>query len=932
MPDAVAYTHDLAKFPDAGLQLNLPVDLVPMGQYSYFSNALSRIEGEVSTRDGLTKVCDVGATSSPVHSIFRLNEIVPGINGERLFGILSQLWTAPLPAGNVPTQLTQYIVGGVGFPAFPVSFDGTPLSMMTFRFDADPQAWVIIANGQKMMKHKAGYYEQLGLPAPTVQPIASVGGGTGLTGNYFWKFTYVNPVTLSESNPSVASMASGGGATLEFRQPTTNQTPTARPTGGGGVFIPVTNPGSAYSQAPQTSNPAVYAEAIGAAPGNGVANARFSGFASASVPYDQLELHIIAAAPSYSPASGVIIEYSLDAGATWNIALAAVGGGSVPQQEVVLSLPPGQDLTQIIVYMGAGESFAGQINDLRVLNIWTQGHPSGGGGGGALTLTNQSAIVCVTPPVDPQESVIRLYRLGGTLADNYRFVSQSNVSDLAQGGCGAGYLEIPDTTPDAGIEANLILDIDNDMPVSSVQVNNQTLKFIWGFDERVLGVGDPGRPESVYFSKRGLADAYPSQNWVIVSEPGTEMMSGFSWNLRCWAWSRERLYTLVLNVIQGQTFTPQETQCRRGLKGRFGFCVGEKGVYFIAKDGPYRTSGGPEQSIADDFIRPLFPTYDAPGRDANGYEAVDMTDENGLRLERHNSEIWFDYTGQTSGTRQTLIYDERKNRWRGYYRGGTTTSRAQTHYSEPGTVSSLLTGGIENSVYLGQLGTDDATASIQTHIRTGARDQGQPLNLKEYGDVIFDLDPGGATVGNPVVITPYINGDAQPQTAINVTGSGRQRVALNLTQNQQELYGLNISFDVQWSTTNGTISPVLFQMDILYRIEPAAMKHWEVPPNSLSLEGFFHVRDGYVTIRSQADVTMTFTPDVGPVQTVTLANTNGAKQKIYFSLLANKQKLAGWAFDSAQDFRIYQPECELRAKQWVTDLGYSVAPIFGAEE
>jgi hypothetical protein len=925
MPDQVAYSHDVAKFPDAGLQLNLPVDLVPMGQYSYFTNALSRIEGEVSTRDGLSKICDVGAVSSPIHSLFRLNEIVPGINGARMFGILSQLWTAPLPAGNVPVQLTQYIVAGTGYPAFPVSFDGTPLSMMTFRFDADPQAWVIIANGQKMMKFKAQYYEQLGLPAPTVQPIASVGGGAGLTGDYFWQYTYVNAVTLSESNPSVASMASGGGSTLEIRRPTSNQTPTARPQGGGGVFIAVSNPGSAYD-----NNLATYAEGIGNSPGNGVANARFLGFASASVPYSSLELHIVASAPSYSQVSGVIIEYSLDAGATWNTAMVAVGGGSVPQQEYIVSLPVGQDLTQIVVYMGAGESFAGVTNDLRVNEIWTQGVPSASGGG-ALTLTNQSAVICVAPPVDPQETAIRLYRIGGTLSDAYRFVSQENVSDLVQGACGAGMLEIDDDTPDAGIEANPLLDIDNDMPVSSVQVVNQTLKYIWGFDERVLGVGDPGRPESVYFSKRGLGDAFPPQNWVIVSEPGTEMMSGFSWNLRCWAWSRERLYTLVLNVIQGETFTPQETQCRRGLKGRWAFCVGEKGVYFIAKDGPFRTGGGPEESIADDFVRPLFPTYDAPGRSVNGYEAIDMDDENGLRLERHNSEIWFDYTGATSGTRQTLIYDERKNRWRGYYRGGATTSKAQTHYSELGTVSRLLTGGVENTVFEGQLGTDDNGADIDTHIRTGARDQGQPLNLKEYGDVIFDLDPGGADNGEPVVITPYINADAQPQAAINVTGSGRQRVALNLAQAGLELYGLNISFDIQWSTKAGTIAPTLYQMDILYRIEPAAMKHWEVPPNSLGMQGFMHVRDGYVTIRSTADVTLTFTPDVGSEQTITLPSTSGEKQKLYFSFAANKQKLVGFSFDSAQDFRIYQPESELRAKQWVTDLGYSVAPLFGAE-
>lgn len=920
MPDQVAYTHDIKKFPDAGIQLNLPVDLVPMGQYSYLTNALSRIEGEVNTRDGLTEVCDVGAVSSPVHSIFRLNEVVPGINGARMFGILSQLWTAPLPAGNVPVQLTSYIVAGTAYPAFPVGFDGTPLSMMTFRFDADPQAWVIIANGSKMMKFKASYYEQLGLPAPTVQPIASAGGAGLLTGNYQWKYTYVNVVTNSESNPSQATFVAV--PPTEIRRPTTQTNPA--PFFGIGT-IAWTNPGNAYDNDVTT-----YSEGIGTLVA--VACCDFFGWAAASSGYATLELHIILQQISAAVGVGSGVDYSLDGGVTYNSAF--VGSSAGGQQEVVVSLPPGQDLTQIHVRAASGETSGGVTNDLRIFEIWTLGTFSSGSGAD-LNLTNQSAVICVAAPVDPQETAIRLYRIGGTLGDNYRFVDQFNVSSLARGACGVGYLEIDDNSSDADIEAAVFLDEDNDMPVSSVQVTNQTLKFIWGFDERVLGVGDPGRPESVYFSKRGLGDSWPPQNWVIVSEPGTEMMSGFSWDLRCWAFSRERLYTLVLNVIQGETFTPQETKCRRGLKGRFGFCVGEKGVYFISKDGWYLTNGGPEASIADDSIRPLFPTYDAPGRAVNGYEAIDMTDENGLRLERHNSEIWFDYTGTTSGTRQTIIYDERKNRFRAYARNGTSPataqSRAQTHYSEPGTVSRLLTGGIENTVFEGQLGTDDDGIDITVHIRTGAHDQGQPLNLKEYGDVIFDLDPGGADVAHPVVITPYINADAQPQAAINVTGSGRQRVALNLAQGSGELYGLNISFDIQWGTNGGAIAPTLYQMDILYRIEPAAMKHWEVPPNSLGLQGFFHVRDGYVTIRSTADVTMTFTPDVGGVQTIVLPNTLGTKQKIYFSLDANKQKLVGFSFDSSADFRIYQPECELRAKQWVTDLGYSVAPLFGAE-
>jgi hypothetical protein len=223
MPDEVFYKHDLHKLPDAGLQLNLPPDLVPSGQYSRFSNAISRIEGQVQTRDGLELVCVLGVSGLPVHSIFRLNQVVPTVVGERLFGISTELYSAPLPAGNVPNPLTEYVVANASFPAFPVSFDGTPLSIMPYRFDAGAQnsAWAIIANGQKMMKRTQGYYEQLGLPAPIAQAVATADGGGFLVGDYDWRYTYFNDASGSESNPSPEMTTSG----TETLQATAHQTP-----------------------------------------------------------------------------------------------------------------------------------------------------------------------------------------------------------------------------------------------------------------------------------------------------------------------------------------------------------------------------------------------------------------------------------------------------------------------------------------------------------------------------------------------------------------------------------------------------------------------------------------------------------------------------------------------------------------------------------
>lgn len=911
---ALEYKNDVKKLAIGGLQLNLPPDLVPPTQYSQLDNAVSRIEGRLETRDGSQLLCLVVA-NIPIHSIYRLNQFITSVNGERLFGLSSQLWSAPLPAGNVPVQLVNYVVAGIDTGITPQAFDGKPLSIMSFQFDGDPQVWAIIANGQKMMKRKQSYYEQLGLPAPTYQPIAHDSGSPGnLNGDYFWYYTYVNKVTLSESNPSQQSFAAGGSTALEFRQPTNFNTPTTGSTGLAGT-VAWLNPGSAFSQAPQTSNPGIFAQGIIPSPVNATANIRYSGFGAASVAYDQLELHVIVDSPQYSQVSGVLVQYSLDGGASWNVLIVAVGGGSFPQQEAIIAIPPGSDLTQLIVYAGAGGSFAGVGNNLRIFNMWTQGTPHAGAGG-ALSLTNHSAKVCVAPPIDPQETAIRLYRIGGTLPDAPRFVGQFNVADLLQGVCDAGILEIEDDVSDSDIAASNVLETDNDMPVTSVHAQNQALDSIWPFDERVLGVGDPARPQAVYFSKRGLADAWPTENFVNVCNAGDQMMAGFSYALRCFAFSREGLHQLLLNVIPGVTFYPAKTSCRRGLKGKKAFCTGAKGIYFVAKDGIFRTGGGLEEPIHTD-IGPLFPTRDGEGQTVGQYEAVNMDDEDGLRLEYHNSEIWFDYTGKDTGRRRRLIFSENLNRWR----SEVYVVNAQMCYSEEGTDSSLLVGLVDGSVRQGSSVLENI---VNVSAQTGAYDQGVPLSLKEYANVVFDLD----TAGIQITITPYINGNqtAAPPLVIP-PGGGRVRVAIPLA----DVFALNMSFLIQWAATPVNL-PIAYQMDILYRIEPSAMQHWQVPPYAMGANGWFHMRDAYMTLRSASDVTFKVTPDQGPSFTLTIPSTAGKKQKVYLRFPPNKAKLAEFAIDSTADFRIYQEECELRVKQWVNPLGYKNVPLFGAQE
>jgi len=934
MPVPDPYLHGNFKFADLGLQLRLPVDLVPVAQYSRHNNLANFIEGRFETRAGTILLATVLA-SNALHSIFRLNQEAPSALGERLVGVGTRLFTAPLPNGNVFTELT-------GF-----SYSGNPLSIVSFRFSFDQASWAIIADRNGMRKRRGGvqtgYYQKLGITPPTAQATATAGGPGQLdaTGgvDFDWRYTYFNIVTGSESNPSDITQT---GASTDVQRPTSQTNPDTH-FGGSGF----TNPANAYD-----GNDTTFADGNAASASETRQSCQWQAWSAAGGTETAFNLEVDAEVLATGTSGSVYaaIYYSLDSGVTWKTMVTT--GVAAARHVYTAAIPIGTALAGVLVravVFGSGNTTSSQAvigrrifivaGDYDPTALTADGVLTGGGGNrtiemkvyeirtsaglvGAtdvlLSLINQQGNICCLAPTDTQVTHIRLYRRGGSLSGNWYRVGTFALTELVQGGCGVGSLQIVDDVPDT--ELGTTLDLDNDVPISSVEVLERPLPYIWGpTDERVLGCGDHDRPECVYFSKRGNADEWPPQNFIEVSAPGTPIQNGCVFNTRTFAFSRERMYELIPNLIQGVTFTPYQTPCARGLISPNGLAVADA-IYFVAKDGVYRTVGSREQSLTENDIQPLFPTQDAPGRDTNGYEAVDMTAVEDLRLTYHNREIRFTYKGATSGVRQTLIYDIERNRWR----AADYTPDAVTFYSEESTVSSLLIGGTDGGLYQTAAGTDNGS-DIAMSMRTGSHDMGVPLNLKEYGNVIFDLDPGGATNGLPITITPYINGEVASDAAITVTGTGRQQVPLTLS----DVFAFNMEFEITWTKT-GTINPILFQYDILWRPEPASVKHWEIRETSYGLPGYHHVRDAYIAIRSSAPVTLTYTFD-GTVQTYTIASTGGLRRKVFLPFDSNKAKVDKWSFDSDTQFRLYIEDCEVRVKPWLTSLGYQITKPFGLD-
>lgn len=963
------YQHSSVKFSDAGLQLRVPVDMVPANQYSQLFNAVPIIEGRLETRGSLkwiAKVANIANSGSGCHSLTRLNQPSVSGLGDRIAGMDTTVQTFVLPAGNIATSRD-------------TSRTGDPLSLPTFHFANDTAAWQIISDRSGMKKYRggagAGYYQNLGILAPLfIQSNAAFGqatGNVGAAGNpnstggpgYDWVYTYVNTTVLSESNPSPAAFTATNANQFQTPGAVTSPDPSF-----GGVA------GTAPTPISVTLNSSSATEAR--------QSALFTTVPS-SVAAQQIILQIVGTLTITQGNLGgccyAAIYMTLDGGTTWKVILdsSVSRDFSAIGKTLIVNIPVSQDLSRVqiraTVFSVGNTIVAPNITARRIRdrggNFNITDLLTGGGGNTTvalaitgigflviaqtttittLVLTNQQGVICVNTPTDPQVDAIRLYRRGGSVTAGWAFVGQFTVASLVAGACGAGFLTITDNVADSNL--GQFVSLNNDAPVTSVYVQQRALPYVWGpglNPSRLFGCGDPDRPDAVYFSNPGNADQWASFNWIDVSSPSDQMQNGCVFNTRIFAFSKERMFELVSALIGGATLTPFQTPCSRGLISPYGLVATARAIFFVAKDGVYVTTGGEEQSLVESNIKPIFPTLDQPGRAISfssglGTDAVNMERIEDIRLRFHNDELWFIYRGLNTGTLQQLIFDTMKQRWRAA--GYSLSTSICTVYSEEGTQSSLLLGAQSGDFFTTQTGGADANTNgagvtqINVQVQTGAYDQGIPLTHKEYGGVVFDIDPGGATNLNPITIIPLINGEAITESSLVITGTGRQQIPMNfVTGGGQplDIIGYNIEFFITWQVTNPNLAhPVLYQFDLLWRPEPTPLIHWEVRETSHGLPGYQHIRDMYIAIRSNANVTLTMTFDNNYTQTYTIASTTGKRSKIYVPFISNKFKLVRYSFDSADSvtpFKIYIEDSEVRVKPWLTNLGYQIAKPFGAE-
>ena len=115
---------------------------------------------------------------------------------------------------------------------------------------------------------------------------------------------------------------------------------------------------------------------------------------------------------------------------------------------------------------------------------------------------------------------------------------------------------------------------------------------------------------------------------------------------------------------------------------------------------------------------------------------------------------------------------------------------------------------------------------------------------------------------------------------------------------------------------------------------PELVTYYETQGTTHDLSGYQFLKDGYISLISTADVTLTINVD-GTNFVYTIPSTGGAYLKNYILFGINgatgqtlKGKLFSYILESNEPFRLFQKDCEIRTHEWSSG-GYVVRQPFG---
>lgn len=437
----------------------------------------------------------------------------------------------------------------------------------------------------------------------------------------------------------------------------------------------------------------------------------------------------------------------------------------------------------------------------------------------------------------------------------------------------------------------------------------------------------------VYWTNGNDSETASDKNTVFVTSGAERLQAGFMWDGTSYVASTDNIYRLEPTFGSASTFTPVVTACGRGFWTPWAWCVAPEGIYFVAKDGIFLTTGGsPAVSITDADLYPLFPHNGVQGQAVNGYFPVAMfpignaqtsnatlgcsQDQfSELRLTYIDGWVKFDYM-DLGGTRRALCYHVATQAWF----PDVTDYPISTRWGGTGErVHQELIGGINGQLYLaGSASDDDRPITCQAQF---VDNQGDVRRQKLYRDVFIKGDLSGST---PTVSIGFTD-DTVPLTPAVLTGLPGLRSYLVDTVPLTGAFGSNLTVDLTWTPSSPAL-PEFHAADIAFQPSPELASSWLSGPTTLGSSGYKQIPRALIAYISSAPVTLSVIID-GVTYLYSLPSTGGifAKEQVVL------QSVKGLTFQFGMQgapFQLFDQDIEVWTQPWGQPSGYQILKPF----
>lgn len=351
------------------------------------------------------------------------------------------------------------------------------------------------------------------------------------------------------------------------------------------------------------------------------------------------------------------------------------------------------------------------------------------------------------------------------------------------------------------------------VPEPTVQATN--LPCVWGPFENsqtLFGVGDPQNPGYFYWTNANDPDSSSDFNYSETTTPSEPLMNGFTMNARNFVLSSDRLFSIFK---QGTTYLPQEIPGGKGIAGRWAFAVGPY-LWTVDRYAVWQWDGAGWTELSKN-ISPLFPRNGKTGVATNGYNAIDFTRANALRLFYTGDNLWFSYI-DSAGVARGFRYEFATEGW---FPESYTPAVTVVYKEEGENVNSVLIGTATGKPCLfSNTGASDLGNPVSCHLRTPSQNMGLPRAQKQWGDIMVDLD----AQYTDILVTPLWDfaATAFPVSDLVTTPRGQPIIDLN---SGESVFFKNLALDFVWSS--------FLQRPVLYGWEPSYI----VLPENTKLRG-----------------------------------------------------------------------------------------------